>query len=84
MAIVDPFRVRPAELKAGDVMVCTVTLHVLPRADGELSYRMYHAPWPPTAFSDGVPQGARIANEEAVMGQLFPVAGRAEAKPDVR
>ena len=83
MRIVDSLNIRPDEIKPGDVMMCTVTLHVLDGGNGKLLYRMYecrqHYP-----EVDGVPQGTRIGDEWAVQKQLFPVVGWAGAKPDLR
>ena len=85
--IVDPFTVLPKDLQAGDVMVCTIALHVLPDWNGDtrhLVYRLYRSPWPSQQLDDyGVPQGTRMGNEKAIMQGCFPVAGYAGAEPDL-
>lgn len=83
---VNPNTVRPIDLQAGDVMVCTVTLHLLePIGDEPFAYRMYVCSYPvlPDQEHEGVPQGTRIyGDQEAVARQLFPVVSRAGAVPD--
>ena len=86
MSIVNFYNVRPDELKSGDVLVCTVTLHVGYRRDkyGKPMYRMYRCDWPePQVSEDGIPQGSNIGQDvEKVAQALFPVVGYAELKPD--
>jgi len=83
MRIVNPISIRPDEVRAGDVMICTVTLHVFAgRGDG-LLYRMYRCPHNGPEL-DRIPQGSRMGDEKAVQEQLFPVVGWAGARPDLR
>ena len=85
MQIVDFCNVRPDELKSGDVLVCTVTLHVGYRKDehGKPMYRVYRCGYPPEIIVDGIPQGPNIGRDaEAVAHALFPVIGYAELQPD--
>lgn len=74
--IVDFYNVRPDELEPGDVMVCTVTLHIThwQDANGNPCYRVYRCAYPPQT-SDGIPQGGALSAPEAqgVALALFPV-----------
>jgi hypothetical protein len=85
MQIKDFYNVRPDELEPGDVLVCTVTLHVSYRRDGDGKpmFRMYRAGYPPQV-SEGIPQGSRLSplGEKTVAYELFPVVGYAGLKPD--
>ena len=75
MRIVDFYNVRPDELKPGDVLVCTVTLHVVNRLDDNEKpmYRVYRCGYPPQT-SGGIPQGANLfGSQRAVAEGLFPV-----------
>ncbi len=74
------YEVRPNELEPGDVLVCTVTLHVshFLQEDGKPFFKMYWTGFPPETFDGaGVPQGTRISfarkEENAVARALFPV-----------
>lgn len=78
MAIKNFYSVRPHELEVGDVLVCTVTAHVVVNMDGKgLACRLYRCPYPvpPHLQSrEGVPQGTRILMEpQHVANELFPV-----------
>jgi len=77
--LVNPVTVTPPELRKGGrvVMAVVVTCHVTERG-----YRLYRCPYPPEEC-EGVPQGDRIGEEEAVMQQLFPVVGWAGIEPDL-
>lgn len=80
--IVNPVTVKPDELEPGDVMVVTVTLHVVKRGDG-LVFRIYRCGYPPQVH-EGVPQGSRIGvHEWEVAQELFPVVAWAGIEPDV-
>ena len=87
--IVNSYTIRPGELKPGDVMVCTVTLHVM----SDRTYRMYQCLYvdPRNAAArlagaslvDGVPQGSRIYDDgDIVAQQLFPTALNAGLRSD--
>jgi len=81
--LVNPLTVRPHELREGDVMVVTVTCHIM-RRSGELAYRLYRCPFPPgDSVDEGVPQGVRILDEGIVAAELFPVVRMAGATPDL-
>lgn len=79
--LVNPVKVAPADLQAGDVMVVTVTCHIISGA-GELEYRLYRCPYPLSHWDIdeyGVPQGDRVGdNNEQVIENLFPVVAWAE------
>lgn len=79
--LVNPVSVRPNELQSGDVMAVIVTCHVTRWPDG-LRYRVYRCPYDDPETPTGIPQGARIGDEEAVASQLFPVVRYAKAIPD--
>lgn len=80
--LVNPLAVRPDELKGGDVMTVVVTCHVIDWA-GHLRYRLYRCPFPAgDLMHDGIPQGSRIGDEEAVATQLFPVVQMGAVTPD--
>ena len=79
MDLVNPVTVRPYELKHGDVMVVTVTVHIVER-DGDLFFRMYRCDYPPQ-MHDGIPQGSRIFGE-SVAGVLMPVLAYANIRQD--
>lgn len=80
--IVDPYTTYPKELKAGDVMIKTVTLHVMEGPNDTLLYRMYECPYVEAGTDYGVPQGSRIYADLVVQQQLFPTVSHAGAKPD--
>jgi len=82
--LINPLTVRPQELKPGDVMAVTVTLHVCHRmVDNKLTYRIYRCPYPPgESLVDGVPQGQRIQDEDEVAQALFPVVIWGGLTPD--
>jgi len=93
--IVNPQTIRPGEVKPGDVMIRTVTLHVFEGPDDTLLYRMYVCPYEPAKssvdrvlasvvpFEPPVPQGSRIyEGARAVQQEVFPVMGYARAEPD--
>lgn len=80
--LVNPVSVAPMDLQSGDVMAVVVTCHVC-RGLGNMIYRLYRCPYPPRdSMLEGIPQGARIGNEEAVAAQLFPVVRSAKGIPD--
>ena len=80
--LVNPVAVRPNELKGGDIMAVIVTCHVIDWK-GHLRYQLYRCPFPPgDSMHNGIPQGSRISDEEAVATQLFPVVGAARTIPD--
>lgn len=85
MPIVDFYNLPPHELKAGDVMVVTVTLHVAAiDKEGKPAFSMYRCPWPrPQIGEEGIPQGDRILTEHAGMAQkaLFPVVSYRDGYP---
>lgn len=86
MSIVDFYNVRPDELKPGDVLVCTVTLHVSHHIDpdGHPYFRMYRCGYPhPVIGDDDIPQGSRIyVDENVVANSLFPVVKFAGMKSE--
>jgi hypothetical protein len=85
MGIVSSYDTRPDELKSGDVLVCTVTLHVGYRTDdeGKPMFRVYRCNYPPQV-SSGIPQGSCLTSEgaEAMAEHLFPVVRWAGFKPE--
>ena len=74
--LVNPYTVRPGELKSGDVLVFTVTCHIIERANNRIEARIYRCPYDGPTF-EGIPQGSRTAyymqDEEALLRNLFPV-----------
>ena len=82
----DFYRTSPSDLQAGDVLVCTVTLHVshFYQENSIPYFRMYKAGFPPQQTSeDGIPQGIRIfLNEDDVAKALFPIANQAGMKSE--
>jgi hypothetical protein len=73
MPIKNFYTVRPDELQPGDVLVCTVTLHVGYHGDPPV-YRMYRCGYPPAIGEEGIPQGSAILSSvEQVAAALFPV-----------
>lgn len=61
------------DLENGDVLVCTVTLHV-GEISGEKVYRMYRCEYPPRNLSVGIPQGSQIDDRSGeIAKQLFPI-----------
>ena len=67
------YTVRPDELKPGDVLVCTVTLHVGYHGEPPV-YRMYRCAYPPQLGEEAIPQGQPIlSNVKEVTQVLFPV-----------
>ena len=85
MPIVNFYTIKPQEVKAGDVMVVTVTLHVMAvDKQGRPVFSMYRCPWPnPQIGDEGIPQGDHIMKELAAGAQkaLFPVIGYREGYP---
>ena len=82
--VVSFYNVSPDDLKCGDVLVCTVTLHVGWHMDseGKPMYRVYRCDYPPQV-SDGIPQGANLgAFQQQVAEALFPVVQLAGLNPD--
>ena len=75
--LIDAYTTRPADLKSGDIMAVTVTLHIGHLRDADdrpATYRLYLCDWPPTISEDGIPQGERIYEAQVeVAGALFPV-----------
>jgi len=70
------YTVKPNELEPGDVLVCTVTLHV-----NAFGFRMYRCDWQPG--HDEIPQGSRIySNLDELAQSLFPVVLDADLKGD--
>lgn len=86
MSIKDFYMTSPSDLEPGDVLVCTVTLHVgyHENANGNRVFRMYRCRYPGENLgSDGIPQGDRIyTNQEEVAQALFPIALNAGFEPD--
>lgn len=81
--IVNPVTVQPPDIAVGDVMIVTVTVHILEGRKGKpvaRTYRCIH----PYSEVDGVPQGSRIATglEGSVIRALFPVVRWADIEPD--
>lgn len=85
MPIVNFYTVQPNEIKAGDVFVVTVTLHVQAiDKDGHPAFAMYRCPWPnPEIGGEGVPQGDHILKDlaEGVQRGLFPVISYIDGYP---
>jgi hypothetical protein len=79
--IVDPYTTRPIDLKAGDVMIRTVTCHVLPGPDEDtLAFRLYVCPYP---HSEDIPQGTPAPGPSPDLARsLFPVLYGIRAVPD--
>ncbi len=76
MQVVDFYNTSPDDLKPGDVLVATVTLHIshLLDEDGRPTYRMYRCAHPPEQVSiDGIPQGDAIFMEEEGAKTVFPI-----------
>jgi len=70
--LVNPAKVTPGELRqGGKVMAVVVTCHVIKRG-GKCYYRLYRCSYPPDEH-EGIPQGSRIGDVEAIVEQLFPV-----------
>lgn len=84
MPIINTYTTAPRDVKVGDVMVCKVTLHVIGKGvHGGFRYRMYRCSANAIEV-DEVPQGSRIYEDlEGLQRRLFPLAGRANAEPDV-
>lgn len=65
------------ELRSGDVLVVTVTLHVTYHLDenNKPYFRMYRCGYPDAPVSEeGVPQGGRIfIDEQKIAETLFPI-----------
>lgn len=76
MQIVDFYTTSQDDLKLGDVLVATITLHVSYRLDkdGRPMYRMYRCGYPPQQISeDGIPQGGRIFMGEKGAEAIFSI-----------
>jgi len=74
------YSVRPNELEPGDVLTCTVALHVTYIG----GFRVYRCAYPPQLGEDGVPQGSKVySNLEELAQALFPVVLDANLKPEV-
>ena len=71
--IKDFYTTSPADLEPGDVMVATVTLHVLSHGP---YVKLYRCRFNGEVSQDGVPQGESISGPKvhAVVEALFPAA----------
>lgn len=79
--VVDFYNVRPHELRPGDVLVCTVTLHVTHHTDndGNPYFRMYRC----NLDVNDIPQGSRLYGDENVVANaLFPIVTNAGMRSD--
>jgi hypothetical protein len=85
MRKVNPYTVMPLDLKPGDVMVVTITCHIMHglRSGEDTSFRLYRCP-ENAEEHEGIPQGSRImSNEREVAAVLFPVVTWLDIEPDI-
>lgn len=75
MQIVDYSTMSQDDLKPGDVLVATITLHMSHRLDknGRPMYRMYCCSYPSQQIEDGILQGDRIFMREIGVEAIFPI-----------
>ena len=86
--VLDAYTAAPRELQLGDTMLFVIKA-VITRG----GYRLYRCsyPWPDTGSTlhhvrhvdrEGIPQGSRIPNEQAVADAIFPILRCFEVEPD--
>lgn len=84
--IVNFYNVAPHQLKPGDVLVCTVTLHMrhITDAKGRPTFAMYRCPFPNPQIGDaGIPQGDKMPPSQATkVAAVFPIIEWAELVPE--
>lgn len=82
--VVNKYTIRPDELQAGDVMQCTLALHITQGPAGKLIYRLYQSEFPnPQLDENGVAQGSRIFPlSEHTIKMLFPTVANADITRD--
>ena len=81
--IVNFYTATPDQIDDGDVMVATVTCHIVRTLDDcKPVYRIYRCAYPPDEY-EGIPQGMALPPEQAemVMRAIFPVVAWAEGVP---
>ena len=67
MKIKNFYTVRPCDLEPGDVLVCTVTLHVTHTG----GFRIYRCQYPPQIDEFEVPQGSKVYNNLKEVAQAL-------------
>ena len=71
MRIVDPYNIRPDELKEGDVMLYIVKAEVQwIDSEGRPRYRLYRCWY--DGPTDDIPQGTQLGQPKKLAEQLFP------------